>query len=166
MSQATRLSKCTVQRRNGNFCDAESMEQSPFPICQRHALKLYMFMEDEVLRRIGSRGVKAIAELAESRPYEVAASTPPRIGEVVYYIRIGDLIKIGHTANLRTRLQHYPPNRKLLAVEPGNFATEQGRLAQFRHLLAEGNEWFRPAGDLLDHVNRIRQASGGDRIVA
>jgi hypothetical protein len=39
---------------------------------------------------------------------------------VIYFIRIGDLIKIGKTLNLKSRLSTYSyPDLELLATEPG-----------------------------------------------
>jgi hypothetical protein len=70
----------------------------------------------------------------------------------VYYVRVGDRIKIGMTANLRQRISSYPPSSELLATEIGGEALESRRLVQFNHLLADRKEWFHPGPDLLDHI--------------
>lgn len=76
----------------------------------------------------------------------------------VYYVRVGDLIKIGKTTQLRQRLLNYPPGSELLAVEYGSGDIEAMRLHQFRHLLAERKEWFRPGEDLLAHIATLKAA--------
>jgi hypothetical protein len=86
---------------------------------------------------------------------EAAANTAEH---QVYYVRVGDLIKIGVTRNLKLRLNSYPPGSKLLAVEPGGEAKEAERHRQFRHLLAARNEWFRPGADLMLHIAYVRDA--------
>lgn len=63
---------------------------------------------------------------------------------VVYYMQVGELIKIGYTGHLRQRMAAYPPNSRLLATEPGNHVLEQRRHQQLAELLSHGNEWFRP----------------------
>lgn len=80
-------------------------------------------------------------------------------GEVVYYLRIGNLIKIGTTVDIIRRLRQYPPNVKLLGTEPGDARVERVRLEQFRHLLANGREWFTPAPDLIQHIKALRKLS-------
>lgn len=48
---------------------------------------------------------------------------------------------------------------ELLAVEPGNIPLETGRHLQFaEHRVldgAEGREWYRPASELLEHIDRM-----------
>lgn len=74
----------------------------------------------------------------------------------VYYLRNGDLIKIGYAKNVFLRMAHYPPNAELLAVEPGSKALERARHGQFNHYLRYGREWFREGPELTEWVDRIR----------
>jgi hypothetical protein len=74
----------------------------------------------------------------------------------VYYVRIGDLIKVGMTAQLKQRLGNYPPGSELLATELGGEALETRRLNQFRHLLAHRKEWFHPGEDLMAHIATLK----------
>lgn len=74
----------------------------------------------------------------------------------IYYVRIGELIKIGTAQNLRTRVNGYPPNAELLAVENGSYQREQERLAEFAEYLHSRNEWFNPGPRLMAHIERIR----------
>jgi hypothetical protein len=83
-----------------------------------------------------------------------------RTGEAfVYYIRRGDLIKIGASANIRVRLSAQAYD-ELLAVEPGYFSLEKRRHRQFaehKEPLGRGqHEWFKPGETLLGHIAAMR----------
>jgi hypothetical protein len=101
---------------------------------------------------------------------EVHGSPTYRLGDIidrasnspdhqVYYVKVGNLIKIGTTDNVTRRMHGYPPDAQLLAVEPGGTAVETSRLRQFDHLLAHRKEWFHPGADLLDHIETVRSRS-------
>lgn len=77
---------------------------------------------------------------------------------VVYYVRVGDLIKIGVTTNMKARMPQLMPD-EILATEPGGPEIERERQAQFAHLKVRG-ERFKSEADLLDHIAKIREAHG------
>lgn len=79
---------------------------------------------------------------------------------LVYYLQVGERIKIGFSANLRRRLRAYPPESKLLAVEPGSPDLEVQRHRQFVGSLTHGREWFRPSLDLMELVNELVAVHG------
>lgn len=91
------------------------------------------------------------AELAE-RERQIAAKA------VVYYIRIGSLIKIGTSANMIQRMMDLGPE-EILATEPGSYRLERARHGQFAHLRVHG-EWFRAEPELRDHAALIRSQFG------
>jgi len=159
------LDRCTITDRHGEPCGLPSVENAPFPICDAHAVQTYRY----VSRRIGSLAddpmfqIKMRLESAESERSRERYKLAARV-EVVYYVQIGEHIKIGYTSRLRLRMNAYPATRRLLATEPGTYADEAARHHQFRHLLAAGNEWFRPGPDLMDHINDLRSAQGADPI--
>lgn len=83
---------------------------------------------------------------------------------VVYYIswRGVNEVKIGTTSNLRLRVgalstQHSPA--KVLAAEPGSYYLERKRHRQFASL-ALGNERFRWAPALSEHIQEVRDRTG------
>jgi hypothetical protein len=80
--------------------------------------------------------------------------TIPDVGDVVYYMRIGDRVKIGMTTNLRSRLEAINPE-ELLAIEKGGRTVEAARHKQFADLHTHG-EWFRLEGVLVEHIERLR----------
>lgn len=85
---------------------------------------------------------------------------------LVYYARRDDLIKIGTTTQIRLRMSALDIT-EVLAVEPGSYALESERHAQFaEHRLSprrtdgvQGRgpkDWFRPGVDLMAHIEELR----------
>jgi hypothetical protein len=77
---------------------------------------------------------------------------------LVYYIRRGDLIKIGTTTEPAIRFRALLPD-EILAFEPGGDELETARHLQFGHLWHRG-EYFRIAPELLEHARQIRHLHG------
>lgn len=77
------------------------------------------------------------------------------VGAVVYYMRIGNRVKIGCSTNLVTRLAAINPE-ELMATEPGDLGTERERHEEFAELRTHG-EWFRLEGTLAAHITTLRQ---------
>jgi hypothetical protein len=77
---------------------------------------------------------------------------------VVYYVRRGDVVKIGTTTEPATRFRALMPD-KILAVEPGGEDLEKARHRQFGHLRRRG-EYFRVAPELLEHARQLRRLHG------
>jgi hypothetical protein len=73
---------------------------------------------------------------------------------VVYYMRVGNRIKIGFTGDLIRRTQAVGPE-EVLATEPGSFAIEKRRHNEFGeyHVI---NEWFAQGPRLLEHIVKLR----------
>lgn len=95
---------------------------------------------------------------AEDMPEEDRQATLAEAASIVYYIRRGDLIKIGTTVDPRQRFSDLLPD-EILAVEPGSFPDERRRHRQFHHLRCAG-EHFRDSPELRDHIQRIRSLHG------
>lgn len=77
-----------------------------------------------------------------------------RKDQLVYYMRIGNRVKIGTTTNLRVRLEAINPE-ELLCTEPGGHPLEKQRHRQFAELRTHG-EWFRLEGELQAHIDGLR----------
>ncbi len=77
---------------------------------------------------------------------------------VVYYVRRGDVIKIGTTTEPAIRFRTLMPD-EILAVEPGGEDLETARHRQFDHLRRRG-EYFRVAPELLEHARQLRRLHG------
>lgn len=79
-------------------------------------------------------------------------------GSIVYYIRRGELIKIGTTVDPVQRFSTLLPS-EILAFEPGTDELEKIRHQQFDHLRCRG-EHFREAPELLEHARHLRRLHG------
>lgn len=162
---ASSLSTCTAQLSDASTCGKPSVDGITFPICERHVLNAYRWvtlhmesLADDPLFQWKFRMDSLDAEHARDRRRRAGRS------EVVYYVQVGPHIKIGYTSALAQRMQSYPLNRRLLAVEAGDYSLEQQRHNEFRHLLDLGKEWFRPGPELLVHINTLRLGSGASPI--
>lgn len=131
---------CTIQSLYGKFCEAPADPRLPFPVCAHHAIKIYISVKDFRESVTPTNGRR--------RPPSSAAC-------IVYYLRVGDLIKIGRTTNLPQRMVQYPPTAVVLATEDGDVQLETRRLRQFNHHLQHGKEWFTPGADLLAHIDSL-----------
>lgn len=147
------VSTCTVQRPGGDFCDAPSHEDVPFPICGKHASQLWRHVNVTMSQLSAKDVFKPPIGDAEAKRRR---GMKRKKDHVVYYIQVGDVIKIGTSGNLRQRILSYPMNRRLLATEPGSYELESKRHAQFRALSQFGKEWFAPGEDLMRHINDLR----------
>ncbi|MEE1813539.1 GIY-YIG nuclease family protein [Streptomyces sp. SP18ES09] len=79
----------------------------------------------------------------------------------VYFIRIGQLVKIGMTTNLANRFSSLRPN-EVLAIQPGGLADETALHRKFASLRA-GGEFFHPGPPLQEHIRELRQRIGAPR---
>lgn len=71
----------------------------------------------------------------------------------VYYMRIGNRVKIGFSTNLIERVKTINPE-ELMAVEPGGQDVERRRHGQFCQLRTHG-EWFELEEPLTSHIARL-----------
>ncbi|MGW3196322.1 hypothetical protein ACWDBD_17385 [Streptomyces sp. NPDC001118] len=84
---------------------------------------------------------------------------------VVYYIRRGNLIKIGTTRAFANRMRTLMPD-EILAIEPGSYSRENQRHQQFeehrfgRDQRGTKSEYFHPFPELIDHIRRLRREHG------
>ena len=78
---------------------------------------------------------------------------PPRV-DVVYYLRHGDRLKIGTTANPRQRFAAIW-HEQLLAFERGDRRLERRRHEQFAADRFAGSEWFRMSSAHSAHVASV-----------
>lgn len=157
--ETTYAAACTALAASGRPCDNASLPDSPFPICLRHAAEVMRYLNAITEDHAGAAVMAARSLAAEihRRPEHLRA--PGRGVSVVYYLRIGQYIKIGYSADLKTRIRFYPPDTEILALEiDGDRTLEAKRLRQFRHDLLAGTEWFAPSPALLSHIESLATA--------
>lgn len=112
-------------------------------------------------RQSTEKAIRLARWRAEDERYEAekAALRQDRAG-FVYYLRVGERIKVGYSVDVKRRMRAYPPGCELLAVEPGDRDLETQRHQQFAGSLTDGREWFRPTPDLLELVTEIVKTYG------
>ena len=125
-------------------CAAEKISYD-MPICDGHRrLVGISFMAENV---------RVAREVMEQAPPPEPA--PPR-PSFVYYVRIGDHVKIGFTTRLRQRLSDLRVDHEnLLAVEPGGRELETQRHREFAAERVGKRENFNPSPRLLAHIKAL-----------
>lgn len=135
--------------------------------CQMHAFEVWRKLDESMSD--GERGMirarheeavakaRAVEEVRRLRP-KAKPPTIPRdeLPGMVYYLLVGDLVKIGWASILADRMKQYPPNSILLAAHPGTLKTERQMHHRHLDLLDRGREWFRPGVALIEHVGMVR----------
>lgn len=149
---------CTIERTDGSFCGGTVMDDLPASVCPKHAARIFMHLRDMVASADrGDLALRLINSFEQAQTQRRRRAPYRRDAEVVYYVRVGDHIKIGHTTNLRQRMGSYRTGR-LLATEPGGLSTEARRLRQFSSALDAGREWFRVTPELMRHIESLATA--------
>lgn len=87
------------------------------------------------------------------------------VGEVVYVVRIGEVIKIGHTTNLQMRFSSLRAD-EVLAFRPGTLDDEQAIHASLDGHQHHGHEFYYPTRAVLEVVNDMRVMLGLEPIAA
>jgi hypothetical protein len=85
-----------------------------------------------------------------------ALDQPTDHGQLVYYMRLGDAVKIGTSGKLAQRQAHINP-QGVMAVEWGGHQLERKRHNEFVDLHIHG-EWFRLREPLVGHIFDLRAA--------
>lgn len=150
-------------------CDkstAESFAENRVGVlCLDHAWSHYDAMNQFLVWRGITDELEAAALVAalKARQVPLDAYTDEELAETkealeqgqVYYLRVGDQIKIGFSGDVRRRLRSYPPGSELLALEPGDKKLERRRHNEFAEWLVAGREWFEPSAELLQHTQDL-----------
>jgi hypothetical protein len=114
----------------------------------------------EAGRRDYEKDPRTIAQRYAREVAETRFSAPPDVldgGEVVYYMRIGNRVKIGWSTSLAARLAAINPE-ELMATEPGGRKLERLRHNEFREFRTHG-EWFRLEGLLASHIEALQEVA-------
>lgn len=167
----TNIGRCTAQKRNGAFCDLRSAPDMPFPICAKHASILLDHMGGSLhypdLRRVvgpDPMAPKTVAS-AEFDAYTERRAQRQKDQTQVYYVRIGDRVKIGYTVNMKQRMVALRvPIDNVLATEPGGRETELQRHAMFKEERHGRLEEFNPSRRLLAHIDTVKAEHGEPNI--
>lgn len=99
------------------------------------------------------------------REFLTTSDAMSSLGEVVYAVRVGDLIKIGFSSNMAQRMGALNPT-EILAFKLGNYADEQAIHRRLVDHVARGREWYYPTPGVFDVINEMRHALGMESIAA
>ncbi len=163
-ASAPRAVQCVWPR-----CAERKSVRYDLEVCDAHAIfihgKVKAREDADDVRRI-DRYIEAQQRRADREAEESAAKAETaRIARQqqdgwIYYVKNAGHIKIGWTADLTTRLRHYPPGSELLAVHPGT-RTDEARLhKRFTVHRTHGREWYPLAAVLVQHVDAMVREHG------
>jgi hypothetical protein len=107
---------------------------------------------EDVINRIITRKRRRRAKDAELDAVRRAENT--RHDPIVYYMRLGNRVKIGTTTNLPLRREAIQ-SEEVMVIEDGGYKLEASRHRQFADLRTSG-EWFRWEEPLISHIERLR----------
>lgn len=122
------------------------------PLCVGHLVSCATYIAEAM--------GKSLLDPERDQQAMTAAKRDAIQGEVVYYLRLGDQVKIGTTTNLPRRMaslyvDHDP--EALLATESGGRAVEAERHGQFAAERVYANrELFRLSPRLAAHIDELR----------
>jgi hypothetical protein len=161
---------CGIREIDGSGCSNLVVENSALNLCTIHLLAAYDQVSAEFgitdalpspCLACGSRlGVRYpsgwLCAICEWRLGETPDSDAKSARvDVVYYIRLKDKVKIGTSANPRSRLAQLPWD-EVLAFERGNRQREQLRHQQFGSHRIAGGEWFWLHDELASHIHALQ----------
>jgi hypothetical protein len=168
------IERCTAGR-NGEFCDLPTAEDMPFPICARHARAVYARWAEYAGHH--AEAVRGTAALLSAEMRKLRRPSPEMEERLqrreqamqeqsqVYYVRLGDHVKIGYSINLRQRLNALRVDADaLLATEPGDQKLERQRHLQFADERVGRRENFNPSRRLLEHIEAVKAEHGPPRM--
>jgi hypothetical protein len=160
------LTTCIALDERGRDCRADPMEDAPIPLCRRHMRIAYLHYAD-TLRFHTDPTPEEIADIERDPGVHALGLNLRGRDPVVYYIKIGNHIKIGYTTDLATRMAALQPDH-IFGTERGDRDLERQRHEQFAHLRSKGREYFDPADDLMAHIievcSRPKELVHADRI--
>jgi hypothetical protein len=134
-------------------CYAPVTTKVDLPLCDDHCLKVHSRMQAVIAHYVD-------APEDFDMPRRAFPEDEPR-PSVVYFIRFGDRIKIGYSANLERRLQTIPHDEVLLTI-PGASTAEANLHRTFAADRITG-EWFHASPRLLAAIQDLTNRQGSTR---
>ena len=129
-------------------CRAEPHDLIAVPLCARHAMRVYGEMKELAESRPVPR--PAVTSLGDPSPRRNSNREPGS----VYFMRIGQTIKIGFSTNVKQRARALGAD-EVLATMPGTRALEKTLHAKFGPYWLRG-EYYEPAPELLAYIAKIK----------
>lgn len=137
--------------------DAQSSPAWPFIVAAFGRLALLGIdrSDPDIVRRVIQSGQRDYEHDLGLKPRPVGRHEP-----IIYYMALGDLVKVGTSRNLAGRLNDLNP-QSILAVERGGPREEKQRHALFDGLRVHG-EWFRYEDPLMSYIHAVGAAFEAD----
>lgn len=164
MSHVRPLRRSRLVDEPCSWRNCENVADHPeHPLCEAHYRRVGLQFVNENVELIqaiaGTLTVSDLVERLAGFPDDREPRTPPVKESVVYYARIGDVIKIGFTTNLVERLRalRVQPGG-LLAVEPGGRDVERSRHLEFADERYGAREDFAMSTRLMAHIEALQPA--------
>lgn len=153
-------------------CEEEAHGASEFTMsgefdvkyCDKHmleavALASFRYDKESIDEIVKAKSVELAKKRLRSLRKDRESATMRHPGWI-YYIQVGDLLKIGYATTVWDRLMSYPPNITVLAIHPGTRELETHLHRKFRLLLQKGREWYADDGKIADHIGKVREEFG------
>jgi len=112
----------------------------------------------KITAEVAAACIKHHIEMQERLDRVMAARPNQNHDPVVYYMLLGNRVKIGTTTNMAKRKQSIGAEA-VLAFEPGDAALERERHDQFADLRTHA-EWFRYESPLVEWIEQVRERHG------
>lgn len=120
-------------------CNTQPSEPLGLELCERHAIKAF-------------RAVSAAINPTGQVPGRGGASAASQ--GIVYYVRLGNRVKIGFSTDFVSRMS-VVPHESILFTKPGTLADERLEHKRFAHLRTSG-EWFQADPELMAYITDLR----------
>lgn len=131
-------------------CTSSRSAKYDAPLCDRHVLHVWAQVQEQHEATVARSQVR-LEDDRKAATREERMTAPGTI----YYLRVGDHIKVGYASALESRLAAYPPTAELLATHPGTLRDEQRLHKRFAHYRAAGREWYEPHATLMQHIATV-----------
>lgn len=121
-------------------------------LCQDHALQTWAAVQE----------MNSAGQLRSESATPTARPKPTKGRGKVYYLRIGDRVKIGFTNDIFKRLASYPPTMEILAIREGTRELEHQEHIRFGEHRTDGREWFAANERVLQMVELVAAGTNRD----
>lgn len=114
-------------------------------LCQEHLLLAWSIVQGQI-KRTENGPFKVIGE--KQQPTPMSPEEVEKNFGWVYYLQVGDMIKIGFSTRPEKRLAQYPPGSRLIAIRRGTRKMERAEHIRYDKHLSDGREWFKYSEEL------------------
>jgi len=148
-------------------CDREAFKVE-MPLCMSHRQDAWDDVQDWMERTKINHATAARQERKLKREREIQAQREAHGNQPgwIYYIRVGELVKVGYSTDVPKRMRQYPPDSVLLAVHPGTPGLEVQLHRDFTASRARGREWYWPDTQINEHVTKVLDQFGSPNLFA